>query len=326
MDKFGKLFVKASVIYLSLGALFGLHMAVADHGYTQLRFIHVHFMLIGFMAMMIFGVGYHILPRFNAKPLPYPALVPVHFWLANAGLMGMGALYVAGAFSETGAPRMLFGLFGLMEASGMFIFTANIYSVLTEEKRPEPFTVATAAQSGQAPKSVENAAMAQEVKLSPAMKISEILEKYPHLEEAMAEEGLGDVVNPAVRQTAATLVTLGMAAKKAGLEPYPLMARLEGKQLISASDKPKPASQPGEDGVLGKGIKRGEMATMDTLVGGLLEAYPETKKVMEAHYGAACFTCPGQNTETIEQTASIHGTSPQNILDEINGIIKEAIK
>ncbi|MDH5509214.1 MAG: cbb3-type cytochrome c oxidase subunit I [Nitrospinota bacterium] len=178
MDKFGKLFVKASVIYLSLGALFGLHMAVADHGYTQLRFIHVHFMLIGFMAMMIFGVGYHILPRFNAKPLPYPALVPVHFWLANAGLMGMGALYVAGAFSETGAPRMLFGLFGLMEASGMFIFTANIYSVLTEEKRPEPFTVATAAQSGQAPKSVENAAMAQEVKLSPAMKISEILEKY----------------------------------------------------------------------------------------------------------------------------------------------------
>ena len=321
MDKFGKLFVKASVIYLTLGALFGLHMALADHGYTQLRFIHVHFMLIGFMSMMIFGVGYHILPRFNAKALPYPSLVPVHFWLANAGLVGMGALYVAGAYSETGAPRMLFGLFGLMEALGMFIFSYSIYSVLTEEKRPEPFTVAAAAQASPAPRAEEKPT-APEVKLSPSMKISEVLEKYPHLEEAMAAEGLADVVDPAVRQTAATLVTLGMAAKKAGLEPYPLMARLEGKQLISASDKPKKAPEP----TMGKLITRGAMATMDTLVGSLLEAYPETKKVMEAHYGAACFTCPGQNTETIEQTASIHGTSPRKILEEINGIIEEAIK
>ena len=323
MDKYGKSFVKASVVYLAFGALFGLHMAFADHGYTQLRFIHVHFMLIGFLGMMIFGVGYHILPRFNAKPLPYPSLVPVHYWLANAGLVGMGILYVLGAFFESGAPRIAFGLFGLVEATGMGIFVISIFSVLTEEKRPAPFTVETAGKDEPKPQKADEKPA---VKLSPAMKISEILEKYPHLEEAMAEEGLADVVNPAVRQTVAPMVTLGMAAKRAGLEPYPLMAKLEGKQLISASDKPKPAPEPGQDGAMGKGIKRGEMAAMDTLVGYLLEAYPETKSVLEAHYGAACFTCPGQNTETIEQTASIHGTSPQKILDEINGIITEALK
>ncbi|MDH4184827.1 MAG: DUF1858 domain-containing protein [Nitrospinota bacterium] len=317
MDRLGKLFIKASLIYLGLGAFFGVHMAFADHGYAQIRFVHVHFMLIGFMAMMIFGVGYHILPRFNARPLPYPGLVSVHFWLANLGLVGMGGLYVAGAFFAGGAPRMLFGVFGLAEATGMAIFIVNIFSVLMEEKaKPEPFTVAAAAAQGSAPETPAK----PPVKLSPSMKIAEILEKYPHLEEPMAEEGLGDVVNPAARSTAATIVTLAMAAKKAGKDLGPLMARLEGKKLISSTDKP--AAQPIDGGVKGKIIKRGEMATLDTLVGYMLEAYPETKSVLEAHYGAACFTCAGQKTETIEQTASIHGTQPGKILDEINAIIQ----
>ena len=320
MDRYGKLFAKASVIYLGLGAFLGLHMSFADHGYAQIRFIHVHFMLIGFLAMMIFGVGYHILPRFNAKPMPYPGLIPVHFWLANIGVLGMGGLYAAGGFFGGGAPRMLFGVFGLLEAAGMAIFTVNILGVLAEEKeKPAPFTMASAGSQSQ-PAPAPQAAPKPEVKLAPSMKIADILEKYPHLEEPMAEEGLGEVVNPAARQTAAKLVSLEMAARKAGKELYPLMARLEGKKFIAASEKP--ATAPGGNGIKGTIIERGQLAALDTLVGHMLEAYPETKSVLEAHYGAACFTCAGQKTETIEQTASIHGTAPGKILDEINAIIK----
>ena len=323
MDKYGKLFAKASLAYLGLGAFLGLHLAFADHGHAQIRFIHVHFMLIGFVGMMIFAVGYHILPRFNAKAVPYPALIPVHFWLANAGLIGLAALYAAGAFFGGGPLRMAFGLFGLMEAAGMAMFIVNVWSVLTEEKeKAAPFTVASS--GGSAPAQAPAPEAKPAVKLAPSMKIAEILEKYPHLEEAMAEEGLGEVVNPAARQTAAKLVTLEMAAKKAGKQLYPLMARLEGKQLISSSSTDKPSSSAAGNSAKGSIIKRGEMATLDTLVGHMLEAYPETKSVLEKHYGAACFTCAGQKTETIAQTASIHGTEAGKILDEINEVIRGA--
>ncbi len=133
MDRYGKLFIKASVIYLGLGVFFGVHMSFADHGINELRFIHVHIMLLGFVAMIIFGVAYHILPRFNARPLPHPSWVPLHFWLSNAGLWGMCVMYALGGFYTDGPPRMLFGVFGLMEGTGIFLFIINIFHVLGED-------------------------------------------------------------------------------------------------------------------------------------------------------------------------------------------------
>lgn len=39
--------------------------------------------------MMIFGVGYHILPRFTGRPLAYPKIGTLQFYLANIGLVGL---------------------------------------------------------------------------------------------------------------------------------------------------------------------------------------------------------------------------------------------
>ena len=75
----------------------------------------------------------------------------------------------------------------------------------------------------------------------------------------------------------------------------------------------------------GKEIKKGERCTPEVLVGKLIEVYPETKKVFEKHYGAACFSCPGQAFETIAQTASMHNASLDMILGEINAEIDKAL-
>ena len=92
MDKEVVWFIRLSLIYFLVGTLLGVcfifkpEMANTDH-----ISMHVHLNLIGWMSMMIFGVGYHILPRFSGKPLWSRKLSIVQFWVANIGLVGMTA-------------------------------------------------------------------------------------------------------------------------------------------------------------------------------------------------------------------------------------------
>ena len=291
-------------------------MAVADHALAQIRFIHVHIMLAGFMAMIIYGVGYHILPRFNANPMPYPALVPVHFWLANVALWGMCVMYALGGFYTTGPLRMLFGLFGAMEGVAIFIFIVNILGILREEPAKQTVRPISTDQPTDEP-------TGKTIKLAPSMTIAEILERYPTLEEPLTALGFGALADPAVRATVATMVTLEMAARKAGKEPFSVIAALEGKQLVTSHDS---VEAPPVEAGNGSGINRGQLPDLKTKIGPLLETYPETRVVFEKHYGAACFTCPGQQTETIEETARMHNMAPEIILDEINSIINTVLE
>jgi hypothetical protein len=329
MDKYTKLFVKASLIYLGVGVFLGTHLSIFEHGRAEIRFVHVHVMLLGFVAMLIYGVAYHILPRFNAKPVTYPGLIPFHFWLANIGVVGLSVFYILGGFWESGAPRVFFGLFGVVEAVAIAIFIINLFPVVMEEKPMKPAPV-PATQSAQDPdRGPDNAAPATApVKVSPAMKISEILEQWPHLEEVFYEHGLESVANPSARSTVGKMITLAMAARKAGKNLFELIAALEGKTLLTgkgdngADAAVKPSASP----FGGPPFDRGEIATAKTMVGRLIEVYPETKVVFEKHYGASCFTCPGQKTESVEQTAQMHSMAPQAILDEINEIIGDVLK
>jgi cbb3-type cytochrome oxidase subunit 1 len=66
MDRFTLGFVLASLVYFFLAAVFGIWMGMAETT-EWVRFAHVHFNFLGFIAMMIYGVGYFILPRFNAR-------------------------------------------------------------------------------------------------------------------------------------------------------------------------------------------------------------------------------------------------------------------
>ena len=85
MDRYTKGFIVASLFYFFIAAVLGIWMGEASYP-EWLRFVHVHFNLLGFMTMMVYGVGYFILPRFNGKPLHWPQWLPIHFYLANIGL------------------------------------------------------------------------------------------------------------------------------------------------------------------------------------------------------------------------------------------------
>src|ERR1019366_2520763 len=90
MDWFVKAFVKASVIWLSIGVVLGMAMASVPE-WTVYRAMHAHVMLLGFVTMFINGVAYHVVPRLSGRPLWSVRAAHWHWWLANAGLGVMGA-------------------------------------------------------------------------------------------------------------------------------------------------------------------------------------------------------------------------------------------
>jgi cbb3-type cytochrome oxidase subunit 1 len=89
MDKYAKAFVKSSLIFLGIGTIIGILMLLWPGYRFTLTRVHVHVLLLGFMAMMIYGVGYHILPRFMGRPVYSHRLGNVQVWLANITLIGL---------------------------------------------------------------------------------------------------------------------------------------------------------------------------------------------------------------------------------------------
>lgn len=128
VDSFVRLFIKSSLAWLGCGVMLGVAMA-AHPLWIIYRPAHVHMNLLGFVTMMIFGVGYHVLPRVAGAPLRWPRLGMIHWWLANTGL----ALMVAGLFllpSLAAIGRVTLVTGGSMAASGAFCFIVNIWRTI----------------------------------------------------------------------------------------------------------------------------------------------------------------------------------------------------
>ena len=91
-------FIAAALVYALAGGLLALAW-LADPALLPglaLR-AHAHLMLVGFVGMMIFGVGLHVLPRFTGHDLFSERLADAQFWLANLGLVAMVAGWVFAA-------------------------------------------------------------------------------------------------------------------------------------------------------------------------------------------------------------------------------------
>ncbi len=82
-------YLRMSVIYFVLGVVIGIAMVLWPDSTLDYITVHVHLNLLGFMSMMIYGVGYHILPKFSGAFIHSPKIMNIQFWVANAGLIGM---------------------------------------------------------------------------------------------------------------------------------------------------------------------------------------------------------------------------------------------
>lgn len=122
-------FIYVGVIYLLIGITLGVIFFIVPET-RVLDTVHVHLNLVGFVTFFIFGVAYHILPRFRGKPLYSEPLAWWHFWLANIGLVGLLVLIGLDAYTSIANVRYLQAAFGSLLALSMYLFAYNMLRTL----------------------------------------------------------------------------------------------------------------------------------------------------------------------------------------------------
>ena len=126
--------LRSALLWLVLGASLGVAMAVHP-AWVAYRPAHLHMMLLGFVTMMIAGVGYHVIPRFASTPLHSTRMANAHVWLANAGLALMATGFVLRVHAyQVGTWSLVLG--GTLSAAGSYLFAWNLWCTLDAVVNP----------------------------------------------------------------------------------------------------------------------------------------------------------------------------------------------
>jgi cbb3-type cytochrome oxidase subunit 1 len=129
MDRFVRNFIIVSIIYLGLSSILGICM-LWNQSLMSLKFVHSHLNMLGWVSMMIYGVGYHVLPRFSGRPLKYPKIGELQFWTANLGLIGMLSFYTLNIYSPNLGYNIGAIAFGGLEVFSIALFFYNMLATL----------------------------------------------------------------------------------------------------------------------------------------------------------------------------------------------------
>jgi len=288
----------------------GLVLALAPQSLGRILFSHVHLLLGGFMAMMIYGVGYFILPRFAASAIRWPAMVPAHFWLSNLSLLGM---VISRPFAVTLDSAQWMGIFHLsvtVQVLSILLFVANLGLTLSAKPRPAAIPATEPASPPPSPGSgstslrmAGSSPAAAAVTLGAASKVGDFVEAKTGAVELLVEAGLTPLKDPEhlamVRRVG---IPLAHACKKHGIDFQTLLPR-----LMALPDRP--------------GAGPTAALTSEQLIGEMVERHPATREVLRRRFGEGCFTCPGFATETLAQGAMMHGVDVQELIAELERAI-----
>lgn len=131
MDWPVRAFLKAALAWLTLGVTLGVAMAVHPV-WTVYRPAHVHMNLLGFVTMMIYGVAYHVIPRFSGNRLWKRPLAIWHWWISNSGLalMATGFILRVSGSVPVMASTIVLGVGGTLSAVGAYAFVLNMWKTI----------------------------------------------------------------------------------------------------------------------------------------------------------------------------------------------------
>ena len=129
MDRFVRNFIIVSIVYLGVASILGVCI-LANQSLMSLKFVHSHLNMLGWVSMMIYGVGYHVLPRFSGRPLKHPKMGELQFWAANIGLIGMLAFYTLNIYAPTAIFNSGAIVFAGIEVFSIALFFYNMLATL----------------------------------------------------------------------------------------------------------------------------------------------------------------------------------------------------
>ncbi|MBI4285734.1 MAG: cbb3-type cytochrome c oxidase subunit I [Chloroflexi bacterium] len=127
-------FIFSGMAYLLIGVVMGVLFLFLP-GTQRLANVHAHLNLVGFVIFLIFGIGYHILPRFKGRPLFSERLAWWQFWVSNIGLIGLVIFMGIGAFQPSNGLRYVAATFGALLMLGVVLFVYNMLRTLVPPAR-----------------------------------------------------------------------------------------------------------------------------------------------------------------------------------------------
>lgn len=129
MDNFVRRFIIMSIIYLGVASLVGIAMLGSDRA-MAFKFVHSHLNMLGWVSMMIYGVGYHILPKFMGRQMYSKKLGEAQFWISNIGLVAMLVFYTINVYNPSDILIAATVLAGVLEMVSIFLFFYNMLKTL----------------------------------------------------------------------------------------------------------------------------------------------------------------------------------------------------
>jgi len=120
--------------YLAIGITLGVLFFIIPET-RALKPVHTHVNLVGFVIFSIFGIGYHILPRFRGNPLYSEPLAWWQFWFSNIGLLGLVVFMGIGAYQDSEGVRIAQAVFGVILVISMYLFIYNMFLTLLGKQR-----------------------------------------------------------------------------------------------------------------------------------------------------------------------------------------------
>jgi cbb3-type cytochrome oxidase subunit 1 len=132
-------FLRSSLIWIVVGVAIGIGMAWWPADHLAYRPAHAHANVFGFLAMFMFGVAYHVLPRFVGAPLTegQASWAMRQLWIQNAGL----ALLLSGWLVRPwrgGLGQWLLVAGAPLSAFGIAIFVAVAWRLTGASRGVEP--------------------------------------------------------------------------------------------------------------------------------------------------------------------------------------------
>ncbi len=136
-----RLFMLGAMIYLMLGGL-GLVINGALLSDGPARPVALHLVTVGFMLMLVYGLGAHMLPRFTGNPILMGVWPWIQMGLVHAGLLVYSAGFLAGVYLVVIVGGALIWL-------SLLVFTVRIWPVLWPKPRNNGMIIPLHIQPGE---------------------------------------------------------------------------------------------------------------------------------------------------------------------------------
>ncbi|NJN17092.1 MAG: cbb3-type cytochrome c oxidase subunit I [Oscillochloris sp.] len=132
--------IKAAFLALAAGILLGASFAIDRALGAQLRPLHAELNLWGWTTLLIYGMGYHMLPRFCGQPLRRTRSANLQAWLAIGGVATACAGWLLAVVMPR-AGRVVLAVGGIAQLAAALLFAFVIGELLWKQagaQQPQP--------------------------------------------------------------------------------------------------------------------------------------------------------------------------------------------